>query len=132
MVRVTSLSFLLVVVGACAGAPDATTEQDSLLEEYSASARERAPASIPLGGINVWAYCKSQGYPTVGYRRGYINGSQAAYDNWVCQTGTDQLAPAGPVPVDLDQACRLEYGREDVVARATDPDSAWSWHCYPA
>ena len=71
------------------------------------------------------------GYPTVGYQRGYVQGPRAAYANWACQTGADQLAPVDPRPVDMVKACRWQYG-DSVQARAADPNHAWSWECYGA
>lgn len=129
--RLNLLALLtLAALSACRGSDEPPSAEDELLDAYSASAKAREPNAIPLGGINVWAYCNAQGYPTVGYRKGYIEGPEGASDNWVCQTGTDQLAPQDPVAVDMDAACRREYDREDVVARPTDPENAWSWHCY--
>jgi hypothetical protein len=83
-----------------------------------------------LGGLNVWAYCQSTGYPTVGYKRGFIEGPQAAYNNWVCQTGEDQFNPTDPHPINMTKACQWQYDRTAVQAHPDDPDHAWSWKCY--
>jgi hypothetical protein len=123
-----------VVVGAalvaCGSGADRPTPTDSLLATYSQSGR--ADASMrSVGGVDVWAYCKSIGYPAVGYKRGYIEGPNAATDNWVCQRGTDQLKPIEPKLVDMNEACWVYHKRRDLIARPHDPNHAWSWDCYP-
>jgi len=117
---------------ACDSRQSAATARDTLLLAYSAAERAKPSLARPLGGVNVWDYCQSQGYPTVGYKRGFIKGPQAAYDNWVCQKGTDQLKPVEPRLVDIAAACRFQYKVADATARPDDPNHAWSWNCYPA
>jgi hypothetical protein len=119
----------LVLAEACRGRD--TPQGDTLLAVYTAAERAHPSPSRPLGGINVWGYCQSLGYPTVGYRRGIIEGPQAAYDNWVCQRGTDQLKPVEPKLVDMGDACAWQFKRP-ATARPDNPDHAWSWNCYPA
>jgi hypothetical protein len=120
-----------VLSAACDARSSAGTARDSLLQAYSAAEREKPSPSRPLGGVNVWEYCRSIGYPTVGYAKGYIQGKQGAYDNWACQRGTDQLKPVEPKLVDLVAACRFQYKVADAIARPDDADHAWSWNCYP-
>ena len=123
------MTLALVACSSCGGKPDASARKPGLLDDY-ASYSAKGHAKNFLGGLNVWAYCQSQGYPTVGYRRGYVKGPRAAYNNWVCQKGVDQLAPVDPHPVDMIDACQWEYHRDSVVARPADPDHAWSWECF--
>lgn len=101
-----------------------------LEEEYPLAELAEPLIQGAVGGLNVWAYCLSLGYPAVGYRKGFIEGPGAARDNWVCQRGTEQLAPQDARVVDMDEACAWQFGRTTVVARPSDEDHAWSWDCY--
>lgn len=83
-----------------------------------------------VGGLNVWAYCLSLGYPAVGYRKGYVEGPGAARDNWVCQQGSEQLAPQDFRLIDMDAACNWQFGRTNLVANPQDENHAWSWNCH--
>ncbi|HEX7938483.1 MAG TPA: hypothetical protein VF483_05780 [Gemmatimonadaceae bacterium] len=117
---------------ACDARHSPGSARDSLLQAYSAAERAKPSPTRPLGGVNVWEYCRSLGYPTVGYKKGFIQGKQAAYDNWVCQRGTNQLKPVDPRLIDVAEACRFQYKVPDAIARPDDADHAWSWNCYPA
>lgn len=134
MRRRTPIVLLIALVVACGDRGDTPEEVTPVLDALAASYPVTAPLGPyrkgTLGGLNMWAYCLSLGYPTVGYRRGYVQGPDAAHDNWVCQRGTEQLAPVDARLVDMTEACRWQYGREDVVARPADPDHAWSWNCH--
>jgi hypothetical protein len=123
---------VLPVLAACNSRPAASTARDTLLQAYTAAERAKPSLTRPLGGVNVWEYCQSLGYPTVGYKRGFIQGPQGAYDNWVCQRGPDQLKPVEPKLVDVAAACRWQYKVADAIARPDDATHAWSWNCYPA
>jgi len=129
--RATIAFVFWCAAGACGRADESPGESDPLAQ-YTAAERANPSANHVLSGVNLWAYCNSLGYPTVGYRRGYIEGPSGAYDNWVCQRGTEQLAPKDSVVVDMNAACRWQNGREDVLGRASDPNHAWSWSCYRA
>jgi hypothetical protein len=122
---------VLSTQAACDSRRAPASARDSLLQAYSAAERAKPSPTRPLGGVNVWEYCQSLGYPTVGYKKGFIQGKQAAYDNWVCQKGTDQLKPVEPRVVDVAAACTWQYKVPDATARPDDADHAWSWNCYP-
>jgi hypothetical protein len=134
LVAVQRRTILLIAAAgialACSREPRAPV--DTLLASYSAAERARPSSPRALGGLDMWAYCKSIGYPTVGYKLRRIQGPRAALDNWSCQRGTDQLEPVEPVLIDMVAACRSQYKRQDVAAWPTDTNHAWSWHCYPA
>jgi len=112
------------------GDPEVEAILASLDAEYPLEELSEPLMQGALGGINMWAYCLSLGYPAVGYRKGYIEGPLAAHDNWVCQRGTEQLAPTDVHVVDLDAACSWQFGRDNIAARSADDDHAWSWSCY--
>ncbi len=116
-------------MSACGADSSTRARKPGLLDNY-ASYTAKGHAEDYLGGLNVWGYCQSLGYPTVGYRRGYVHGPRAAYANWVCQTGADQLAPVNARPVDMVKACQWQFHVDSVVARPSDPNHAWSWDCY--
>jgi hypothetical protein len=124
-----ALAIVVLAAAACREAPKSDPATDPLLSAYSTT---DTTGRVPLGGVDVWAYCQSIGYPAVGYRRGFIKGTQAAHDNWVCQKGSDQLKPVDPKPVDMADACKWAFKRSDVTGRPSDPDHAWSWNCYVA
>ena len=48
----------------------------------------------------------------------------SAVDNWRCATGDTSL------PVNMEQACKWDYGPNHVQARFTDVNDAFSWKCY--
>ena len=110
---------------ACQDVPTAPDTAPQLALDFT-----NAGSKTVVGGLNVWAYCNSLGYPTVGYKRGYIAGPQAAFNNWVCQTGNDQFNPTDPHPVNLTKACQWQHDQVAIQAHPDDPDHAWSWKCY--
>lgn len=129
---VLALAAAGIALACAAEARAPRTAADSVLLAYSAAERAKPSTPRTLGGLDMWAYCKSIGYPTVGYKLRHIQGPRAALDNWSCQRGTNQLEPVDAVLVDMVAACRWQYKREDVTAWPTDTNHAWSWHCYPA
>ena len=119
---------LLVASAACEQAPLAPEAgTDDVTAQFGFT---NAGGKTLLGGLNVWAYCNSQGYPTVGYKRGWIEGPRYAYNNWACQTGPDQLNPTDPHPINMTAACQWQYDTKAVQAHPDDPDHAWSWKCW--
>ena len=122
----------IALTAACSSEGGSKATTDTLLAAYTAAERANPSASRPIGGIDMWGYCQSLGYPTVGYKRGFVEGPQGAYDNWVCQRGTNQLKPVDSKLVDMVAACRWQYKRGDVTARPDSANHAWSWNCYPA
>lgn len=124
----------LLLLAGCNASTSSDTEVERILAQLAADypitqvAEPLARGS--LGGLNIWAYCLSLGYPAVGYQRGYVEGPEAAHDNWVCQRGTEQLDPVDALVIDLTDACRWQFDREEVEARPEDPDHAWSWNCF--
>lgn len=130
---VVTILFLLAGCGAStSGDPRVEAILTELDGEYPLHGLAEPLIQGAVGGVNLWAYCLSLGYPAVGYRKGYIEGPGAARDNWVCQRGTEQLAPREARLVDMDQACAWQFGRSSIVARPSDEDHAWSWDCYGA
>jgi hypothetical protein len=127
---ILAAAFALTV--ACDSSRGSKSATDTLLAGYTAADRANPSPTRPISGINVWSYCQSLDYPTVGYKRGYVEGPQGAYDNWVCQRGTDQLKPIDAKVIDMVAACRWQNKRADVTARPDDPNHAWTWNCYPA
>lgn len=129
-----ALCLILFLLGGCrassAGDPEVEAILADLEDAYPLAGRGDPLVRGSLGGINVWAYCLSVGYPAVGYRRGYFAGPGAARDNWVCQRGSEQLAPEDYRLIDMDAACNWQFGRSDLVARPQDEDHAWSWNCH--
>src|SRR5689334_1018083 len=73
----------------------------------------------PLGGLHLYEYCQAHGWETVIFPRGQL-APHAAVDNWRCATGDTSL------PISMEQACKWEYGREDVQARFTDVNDAFT------
>ncbi len=120
-----------MAVSACGDRAKAHAQNGGILDDYMAY-QARVHSKDYLGGLNVWGYCESLGYSAVGYSRGYVQGPRAAYANWVCQTGTNQLAPVNPHPVDMAKACAWQFPQagDSVVAKPSDPNHAWSWDCY--
>jgi hypothetical protein len=90
----------------------------------SASAAADPPRLVAGGGdLHLLGYCQAQGWDTVIFPRGRF-APHAAVDNWRCATGDTSL------PVNMEQACRWDYGLNDVQARFTDVNDAFSWKCY--
>ena len=80
-----------------------------------------------LGGLNLDAYCQSQGYAKsilTNPQAGSDPGSDAARNNWACTSG------GSPQLVDIDGACRWQYDRGDAVAWAGDDHNPSTWLCY--
>jgi hypothetical protein len=77
----------------------------------------------PLGGLDLMAYCQANGWETVIFPRGQL-APHAAVDNWRCATGETSL------PISMEQACKWMYGLNDVQARFTDLNDAFTWVCY--
>ncbi len=130
----SALVLTLFLFAACGAStsddPEVARILGELADDYTLAEIELPLHKGSLGGLNMWAYCLSEGYPAVGYRKGTIEGEGAAWDNWVCQQGSEQLAPVGDELIDLDEACRWQFGRPDVVARPDDENHAWSWGCF--
>ena len=76
-----------------------------------------------LGGLDLMSYCLAQGWDTVIFPRGQL-APHAAVDNWRCATGDKSL------PISMEQACKWQYGINDVQARFTDVNDAFTWECY--
>lgn len=76
-----------------------------------------------LGGLDLMGYCQAQGWDTVIFPRGQL-APHAAVDNWRCASGDESL------PINMEQACKWQYGIDDVQARFTDVNDAFTWVCY--
>src|SRR5215216_276458 len=76
-----------------------------------------------LGGLNLEAYCQAQGWETFIFPRGRL-APHAAVENWRCASGDESL------PVNMELACKWQYGIDDVHARFTDVNDAFTWVCY--
>jgi hypothetical protein len=79
-----------------------------------------------LGGLDVATYCSSTNGGTSELSKGGITGPNYAYDNWKCSATGAVLS--------MQTVCTSEYGAQDgnVVAKTTDPNSAYGWNCYVA
>jgi hypothetical protein len=128
--RFAVLTIAALALAACDRSPTAPAEEVVAFNGSQASIYKNPSGTTVLGGLDVWSYCISEGYPTVGYKRGYIAGPQAAFNNWVCQTGPDQLNPVNTHPINIVAACQWYYNRKAVQAHPDNPDHAWSWKCY--
>lgn len=76
-----------------------------------------------LGGLDLMGYCQAQGWDTVIFPRGQL-APHTAVDNWRCATGDKSL------PISMEQACKWQYGIDDVQARFSDLNDAFTWSCY--
>lgn len=84
----------------------------------SAHATASAPQVSLAGGINVGAYCRRLGYPSV------TTVGSTAYD-WRCTNANGALF--APNMVD---ACILQYGNVNTEARAYNFYQITSWQCF--
>lgn len=79
------------------------------------------PSSIgSLGGVDMQRGCDTQ-YPGRGLRA-VATSTNSAY-SWQC-TG-----PGASLGIDVTAECRTQYGY-GAVSAASNPGSAWSWHCH--
>jgi hypothetical protein len=76
-----------------------------------------------LGGLDLMSYCQANGWETVIFPRGQL-APHAAVENWRCASGDKSL------PISMEQACKWMYGSNDVEARFTDLNDAFTWVCY--
>jgi hypothetical protein len=77
----------------------------------------------PIGGLKLLNYCQAQGWETVIFPHGRF-APHAAVNNWRCATGDTSL------PINMEQACKWQYGLDAVQTRFTDLDDAFTWVCY--
>jgi len=79
-----------------------------------------------VGGLDVADYCSSTNGGTSELSKGGITGPNYAYNNWECSATGAVLS--------MQKVCTSEYGSQDgnVVAKTTDPNSAYGWNCYVA
>lgn len=79
-----------------------------------------------LGGLDVASYCSATTGGSSVLSKGGITGPNFAYDNWKCSTSGTVLS--------MQQVCTSQYGSQDgrVVAKTTNPNSAYGWNCYVA
>ena len=106
-----TLAFLLATIGAV------------LAVLVSSTAGANADTPQLLGGLDLMAYCQANGWETVIFPSGQL-APHAAVDNWRCATGETSL------PISMEQACKWMYGINDVQARFTDLNDAFTWVCY--
>lgn len=92
------------------------TVVDAASQQDSATAQVKSIAA--LGLLLLDSYCQAHGYADAS-----LDGS-TAYD-WYCVD--DQ---GNRTRIDLTDACKWQYGRQDVEALG-DADSPYSWKCYP-
>jgi len=83
-----------------------------------------AGAPTPLGGLDLDAYCVSQGYAGVTLTKPRF-GPNAAFNNWRCVTAAGRT-----YPFSMEQACKWQYHLNPVQTHPTDPDDAYTWVCY--
>ena len=81
------------------------------------------PQPIAGQGLTLLEYCQAQGWETVIFPNGQL-APHAAVNNWRCATGDTSR------PINMEQACKWQYGLDAVQARFTDLDDAFSWRCY--
>ncbi len=77
----------------------------------------QAVPEVELGGLNLDAYCGSQGYD------GATLVSHDAY-GWRCRVGASHHG------IDMHHACRWTYWRADTWAVALNTADPYSWRCY--
>jgi hypothetical protein len=80
-------------------------------------AAAKPPTGVPLGGLNLAAYCASM-HKTVRLA-GPIVGTGAS-KNWRCSS----------TPVDMTAACKWTYPGTNAVSFLPDANNAYSWTCY--
>jgi hypothetical protein len=77
----------------------------------------------PLGGLELGAYCKANGFDWVIFPRGQL-AHHAAVQNWRCAT------PEGDSqPINMSKACTWSYGKR-THAHFYDVHNAYTWVCY--
>lgn len=90
-----------------------------------------------LGGLNINGYCESLGDvgngkgPTT-LLRGEVSGTDYAYENWACVSGSGTVIPIavkGAAP-SMDNACAVAFPGVPSHAQADEPNNAYSWNCY--
>ena len=129
--RILALT-LLAVAAACDAGPTAPTPAPADMTPLLTTAGNFTNPALKsnISGLDLLGYCNSLGYSNVGYRKGYIQGPQAAYGNWACFNGTDQFNVTDGHPVNMTAACQWMNNDKTVQAHPSDPDHAWSWGCY--
>ncbi len=80
-----------------------------------------------LGGVDLDAYCRQQGYDGVSL------GSTSDPHSWSCKNSTMSWFSATPTSsgISVNQACQEQYPRyANVSAKAGSGNDAYSWNCY--
>jgi hypothetical protein len=74
-----------------------------------------------IGGIDFNAYCS-------GSRMSWTKAELVEYTpwGWKCYS---QVNGSASIDIDVDEACRLQYGSSDVYALAKDLSDPFSWVC---
>lgn len=115
--KTLSTLMLATVVGSgCGTAEEAEQAQQPEIGQTS--------SAITLGGIDLTAQCRRQTSDPAAHVELTKGASApgAAYA-WICQAYYGQFA------LDLNAACRTQYGLSTAYARANDPNNAYSWQC---
>jgi hypothetical protein len=74
-----------------------------------------------LGSLNLQQYCEDVGAGTSEMSKPQI-GPGDATNNWTC-TGTQST-------INMDAACQDTYSDTSAIAKASDPNDAYSWLCF--
>jgi hypothetical protein len=77
----------------------------------------------PLGGLDLGAYCRAEGFDWVIFPRGQL-AHHAAVQNWRCATSEGDSQP-----INMSKACTWTYGKT-TQARFYDLHNAYTWVCY--
>lgn len=83
------------------------------------------PRTRPLGGVNLTTYCQRT------FGANYISkllGPTAG--DWRCVSSRSGHGYYGSKSISVQDACREQYGRNDLIAYATWSNPL-SWACYP-
>ena len=81
-----------------------------------------AQAYVNLGGVNLNYYCsKSFGAAF----KSVLIGKTAG--DWRCQK---YKSKEDPKSISVQHACKLQYGKDDLTARALDWNNPLSWRCF--
>lgn len=83
-----------------------------------------ASAAQELGPVDLGAYCRSTGWDAA-VLEGPPQGPNAAY-TWACERGGGSEHGS----VDVQAACRRQYGVPDATASPTNVNDAYTWRCY--
>lgn len=82
--------------------------------------------TMPLGGVDLDAYCRQKGYTGV-----HLGNPQDA-GSWTCQSSSSGWSgyDTSSSGISVTQACREQYRNSNAYAEASNWNDAYSWGCY--